>query len=174
MEDPPTRNVDGDMGELCDRYKVLDLLGQGSFGTVATGVDRKTGKRLAIKHIHPMAHTPCRARHILREVTIMRILQHHPNVRWKQLLLMLCLQGMVFVLCWLSVRDAPSLVHVRSREHSSSRVVTNKRSRATRTVRAVQQEYLIQRLGSWSSLRLQQYQVSYLVHIEVSHAVCTR
>ena len=57
MEDPPTRNVDGDMGELCDRYKVLDLLGQGSFGTVATGVDRKTGKRLAIKHIHPMAHT---------------------------------------------------------------------------------------------------------------------
>lgn len=83
MEGSPTRNVDGDMGELCDRYTVLDLLGQGSFGTVAASVDRETGKRLAIKHIHPMAHTPCRARHILREVTIMRILQHHPNVRYK-------------------------------------------------------------------------------------------
>lgn len=65
------------------RYKVLGLLGQGSFGTVAAGIDRNTGKKLAIKHISPVAGDRSDARHILREVVIMRLLRYHPNVSRK-------------------------------------------------------------------------------------------
>lgn len=67
--------------EVGDRYEVLGLLGQGSFGTVATATDRETGKKLAIKHIHPIAGSRSGARHILREVSIMRALRCQPNVR---------------------------------------------------------------------------------------------
>lgn len=67
--------------EVSDRYEVLGLLGQREFGTVAVGLDRQTGKKLAITHIHPIAVSRSRARYILREITTMRVLQHHPNVR---------------------------------------------------------------------------------------------
>lgn len=69
--------------DLDDRYEVFGLLGQGSFGTVAAALDRETGKKLAIKHIHPIADSRSGARHILREVTIMKLLRYHPNVRKK-------------------------------------------------------------------------------------------
>lgn len=64
-----------------DQYEVRDLLGQGSFGTVVTATDRNTGKKLAIKHINPIAGSRSGATHILREVSIMRALRRHPNVR---------------------------------------------------------------------------------------------
>lgn len=63
-----------------DPYMILGLLGQGAFGAVAAGLERETGKRLAIKHICPIAADRSGARHILREVTIMRLLRYHPNV----------------------------------------------------------------------------------------------
>lgn len=65
-----------------DPYTVLGLLGQGgAFGaTVAAGLERKTGKKVAIKHIYPIATDRASARHILREVTIMRLLRCHPSV----------------------------------------------------------------------------------------------
>lgn len=62
------------------RYKVNKLLGCGSFGVVAAGLDRKTGKNVAIKRISPFADEASDARHILREVVIMRLLRYHPNV----------------------------------------------------------------------------------------------
>lgn len=62
------------------RYKVVELLGCGSFGVVAAGLDRKTKKYVAIKRIHPIADKASDARHILREVAIMRLLRYHPNV----------------------------------------------------------------------------------------------
>ncbi|CAM9900262.1 unnamed protein product, partial [Sphacelaria rigidula] len=63
-----------------NRYKVVGLLGCGSFGVVAAGLERKTGGKVAIKRICPIADRASDARHILREVSIMRLLRHHPNV----------------------------------------------------------------------------------------------
>lgn len=80
MEDHVPTEIGGVRFEVDDRYEVLGLLGQGSFGTVATATDRETGKKLAIKHIHPIAGSHSGARHILREVIIMRALRYHPNV----------------------------------------------------------------------------------------------
>lgn len=73
--------IGGALFEVGDGYDVLDLLGEGSFGTVATATDRETGTKVAIKRIHPIAGSRSGARHILREVSIMRALRYHPNVR---------------------------------------------------------------------------------------------
>lgn len=89
MKHPPSHKakpssstmINGVGFKLDNRYKVLGLLGRGSFGTVAAGLDKKTGKKVAIKHIYPIANSRSEARHILREVTIMRLLRWHPNVR---------------------------------------------------------------------------------------------
>lgn len=62
------------------RYKVVGLLGRGTFGVVAAGLDKRTGNTVAIKRICPITHKASGARHILREVAIMRLLRHHPNV----------------------------------------------------------------------------------------------
>lgn len=62
------------------RYKLVGLLGRGAFGVVAAGLDRRTGNSVAIKRIYPIADNVSGARHILREVTIMRLLRQHPNV----------------------------------------------------------------------------------------------
>ena len=40
-----------------DRYKVLDLIGEGSFGRVFRGVHRETGASVALKLIPKVGHT---------------------------------------------------------------------------------------------------------------------
>lgn len=81
MKDHQPTETRGATSEVSGRYKVLGLLGHGSFGTVAAGLNRETGKKLAITRIHPIAGSISGARHILKEITTMRVLQHHPNVR---------------------------------------------------------------------------------------------
>ena len=39
-----------------DRYKVLDLIGEGSFGRVFRGVHRETGASVALKLIPKVGH----------------------------------------------------------------------------------------------------------------------
>eukprot|EP00903_Cladosiphon_okamuranus_P008871 g8493.t1 len=80
MEDHMSPGIGGAPFEVGDGYDVLGLLGEGSFGTVATATDHETGKKLAIKRIHPIAGSRSGARHILREVSIMRALRYHPNI----------------------------------------------------------------------------------------------
>lgn len=80
MENQLSTEIGGVLFEVNDRYQVLGLLGRGSFGTVAAATELGTGKKLAIKRIHPIASSRLGARRILREVGIMRALRHHPNV----------------------------------------------------------------------------------------------
>jgi len=81
MRDTMSHEVGGVLFEVGDRYEVLGLLGQGSFGIVAAGLERGTGKKLAIKRVQPIAVSCSGARHVLRELAIMRALRYHPNVR---------------------------------------------------------------------------------------------
>lgn len=68
--------------EVGDAYIAHDLLGQGPLGIVAAGVETGTGKKVAVKHIRPIAASVVGARHILREIITMRVLRCHPNVRF--------------------------------------------------------------------------------------------
>lgn len=61
------------------RYELRRELGRGSYGAVAEGVDTWTGRRVAVKRIHNLFRDARDAKRILREVTILRHLEH-PNI----------------------------------------------------------------------------------------------
>ena len=54
------------------KYADLTLVGKGSYGVVCSAVDTNTGKKSAIKKITPMAKDIMDAKHVLREIILMR------------------------------------------------------------------------------------------------------
>jgi serine/threonine protein kinase len=61
-------------------YTDLKAIGKGSYGVVVSAFDPTSGCRVAIKKITPMAKHTLDAKHILREVRIMRYLGKHENI----------------------------------------------------------------------------------------------
>jgi serine/threonine protein kinase len=57
---------------LKDDYKMVKILGKGTFGTVVKAVNRKTKAVVAIKYINGISKNSYSARKVLREVKIMR------------------------------------------------------------------------------------------------------
>ncbi|OSX74149.1 hypothetical protein BU14_0306s0027 [Porphyra umbilicalis] len=64
---------------LEDYYIVGEVLGEGSFAKVHRGVDRETGEEVAIKIVSKAGYTARELEYVVREVAIMRELDH-PNV----------------------------------------------------------------------------------------------
>ena len=62
-----------------ERFQLLGACGSGSYGVVAACHDTVTGKKVAIKKVTPMAGDDWDATHTLREIRIMRHVQH-PNI----------------------------------------------------------------------------------------------
>ncbi|KAG5187265.1 kinase-like domain-containing protein [Tribonema minus] len=62
------------------RYRDLKAVGKGSYGIVCSALDLRTEKRVAIKKITPMAQQAVDAKHVLREIRLMRYLGVHPNI----------------------------------------------------------------------------------------------
>ncbi len=58
------------------RYSQLKHVGGGRFGVVVSGVDRCTDERVAIKKVFAAFANTHSARHVLREVRLLRYLQH--------------------------------------------------------------------------------------------------
>ena len=80
---PPRRTLVGRAAmsrdlHTAEDYKILEKVGEGSFGTVFHALDRKTGKEVALKKIRvrDVRVLPINA---LRELNSLRLL-HHPNV----------------------------------------------------------------------------------------------
>ena len=65
---------------LGDRFSDLKAIGKGSYGVVVSADDASRGRRVAIKRISPMAKHTIDAKHILREVRIMRYMGRHENI----------------------------------------------------------------------------------------------
>jgi len=61
------------------RYVIKKKLGQGAYGCVAAAVDEQGGKPVAIKKVRGAFDDVTDAKRILREIRLMRRLQH-PNV----------------------------------------------------------------------------------------------
>jgi serine/threonine protein kinase len=53
-------------------YSDLKLIGKGSYGVVVSAVDTSTREKVAIKKITPMAKDIVDAKHVLREIRLMR------------------------------------------------------------------------------------------------------
>eukprot|EP00250_Pteridium_aquilinum_P021098 c25025_g2_i1 orf=1-468(-) len=75
-----------DYGEA-NRYQVLEVIGKGSYGLVCSAIDTHTGEKVAIKKINDVFEHVSDAIRILREIKILRFLQHPDIVQIKHILL---------------------------------------------------------------------------------------
>ncbi|CAM9865710.1 unnamed protein product, partial [Sphacelaria rigidula] len=66
--------------KIPERYNHLEVIGKGSYGMVCSAVDSYRKNPVAIKKISPMAAQSIDAKHVLREVRIMRYLGTHENI----------------------------------------------------------------------------------------------
>lgn len=70
-----------------NRYKVLEVIGKGSYGVVCAAIDRHTGEKVAIKRIHNAFENISDAIRILREIKLLRLLRHADIVEIKRIVL---------------------------------------------------------------------------------------
>lgn len=73
-------NISGTVFRCEAAYHTLKAIGKGSYGVVCSAVDQRTGHKVAIKKISPMAQDIVDAKHVLREIRLMRYLGTHPNI----------------------------------------------------------------------------------------------
>ncbi|KAL2331271.1 hypothetical protein Fmac_018852 [Flemingia macrophylla] len=70
-----------------NRYKILEVVGKGSYGVVCSAIDTHTGGKVAIKKIHDVFEHISDAIRILREVKLLRLLRHPDIVEIKRIML---------------------------------------------------------------------------------------
>ncbi|XP_021726919.1 mitogen-activated protein kinase 19-like isoform X1 [Chenopodium quinoa] len=75
-----------DYGEA-NRYKILEVIGKGSYGVVCAAIDTHTGEKVAIKKINDIYEHISDAIRILREVKLLRLLRHPDIVEIKRIML---------------------------------------------------------------------------------------
>ena len=71
----PTR-VLGTTFNLDQRYRIIDPVGSGAYGVVVSAEDTVTGKQVAIKKIEKGLDHPTLAKRTLRELKVLRLIQH--------------------------------------------------------------------------------------------------
>ncbi|KAG5235289.1 mitogen-activated protein [Salix suchowensis] len=70
-----------------NRYKILEVVGKGSYGVVCAAIDTHTGEKVAIKKINDIFEHISDAIRILREVKLLRLLRHPDIVEIKRIML---------------------------------------------------------------------------------------
>lgn len=69
------------------RYKILEIIGKGSYGVVCAAIDTHTGGKVAIKKITDIFEHMSDAIRILREIKLLRLLRHPDIVEIKRIIL---------------------------------------------------------------------------------------
>ncbi|KAL0464165.1 UNVERIFIED_CONTAM: Mitogen-activated protein kinase [Sesamum latifolium] len=75
-----------DHGEA-SRYRIQEVIGEGSSGFVCSAIDTHTGERVAIKKIANVFDTLSNAMQILREIKLLRLLRHPDIVYTRDIVL---------------------------------------------------------------------------------------
>ncbi|KAK7300141.1 hypothetical protein RJT34_10976 [Clitoria ternatea] len=70
-----------------NRYKILEVVGKGSYGVVCSAIDTHTGEKVAIKKIHDIFEHISDSARILREIKLLRLLRHPDIVEIKHVIL---------------------------------------------------------------------------------------
>ncbi|GMH25604.1 hypothetical protein Nepgr_027447 [Nepenthes gracilis] len=70
-----------------NRYKILEVIGKGSYGVVCSAVDTHSGEKVAIKKINNIFEHSSDAIRILREIKLLRLLRHPDIVEIKRIML---------------------------------------------------------------------------------------
>nr|XP_043618854.1 mitogen-activated protein kinase 19-like [Erigeron canadensis] len=70
-----------------NRYKIIEIIGKGSYGVVCAAVDTQTGEKVAIKKITNIFEHSSDAIRILREIKLLRLLRHPDIVEIKRIMM---------------------------------------------------------------------------------------
>ncbi|KAK4744518.1 hypothetical protein SAY87_010830 [Trapa incisa] len=70
-----------------NRYKIVEIIGKGSYGVVCAAIDTQTGEKVAIKKINDVFEHISDSVRILREVKLLRLLRHPDIVDIKRIML---------------------------------------------------------------------------------------
>ncbi|TYH74300.1 hypothetical protein ES332_D05G389900v1 [Gossypium tomentosum] len=70
-----------------NQYKIIEVIGRGSYGVVCAALDTHTGKKVAIKKIRDVFEYTSDALRILREIKLLRLLRHPDIVEIKHIML---------------------------------------------------------------------------------------
>jgi serine/threonine protein kinase len=71
-----TVKVLGSNFQIDERYDFVDTVGSGAYGVVISAMDKKTGEMVAIKKIEKAFEHPTFTKRTLRELKILRLMQH--------------------------------------------------------------------------------------------------
>jgi len=71
--------VGGSQWEVGDRYSLIKLLGEGSYGEVCLAEDHQLGEKVALKKIPHVLKSHENAKRVLREICVLRRI-YHPNI----------------------------------------------------------------------------------------------
>ena len=71
-----TTTIKGINFTVPEYYKITKMLGQGAYGIVAEATDTRTNAHVAIKKLEKVFSHLVDAKRILREITLLRHLQH--------------------------------------------------------------------------------------------------
>ena len=80
----PTKVI-GSTFLLDERYEIIDTIGSGAYGVVVSARDTKTGEMVAIKKIEKAFEHSTFTKRTLRELKIMRLLNHENLIRIKNI-----------------------------------------------------------------------------------------
>lgn len=72
------------------QYEILEVIGKGSYGVVASAVDTHTGEKVAIKKMTNVFEHTSDAIRMLREIKLLRLLRHPDIVQIKHIMLPPC------------------------------------------------------------------------------------
>ncbi|XP_038707821.1 mitogen-activated protein kinase 17-like [Tripterygium wilfordii] len=72
------------------QYKILEVVGRGSYGVVVSAIDTHTGEKVAIKKMTNIFEHVSDATRILREIKLLRLLRHPEIVEIKHIMLPPC------------------------------------------------------------------------------------
>jgi len=69
---------------LDQRYNIIETIGNGAYGVVVSALDTVTGERVAIKKIEKAFEHSTFTKRTLRELKILRLLQHENviGIKW--------------------------------------------------------------------------------------------
>jgi serine/threonine protein kinase len=62
--------------EISSRYEPIEIVGVGAYGLVVSAIDTTTGGKVAIKKVDGLFEDLVDAKRILREIRLMRCLDH--------------------------------------------------------------------------------------------------
>eukprot|EP00442_Polarella_glacialis_P019908 CAMPEP_0115069042 /NCGR_PEP_ID=MMETSP0227-20121206/12337_1 /TAXON_ID=89957 /ORGANISM="Polarella glacialis, Strain CCMP 1383" /LENGTH=463 /DNA_ID=CAMNT_0002455399 /DNA_START=134 /DNA_END=1525 /DNA_ORIENTATION=+ len=78
---PPSPMPKAASWPIPSRYELRACIGRGSYGTVREALDQEMGRMVAIKRLHSVFSDPVNSKRILRELAILKRLEHSHVVR---------------------------------------------------------------------------------------------